>query len=415
MKVALFSSEFPPFNNVGGIATFMAELAKLLIKAGHRVIVFTDGGQSLTHQTTINGVIVVPFLNRKNSAFIRALISWLPTRFIITILREYVPDIAKLLRYNLLALLTFISYREHASLRVIHTPVLFAPAYLISLMFPTLTIITHAQGPDELLQPYNTVSWDARLKVRIEASYMKRSRIIIPCNQTINRYLQEKYRAIRKKIRYIPNFINTKVFPKRQRPLDTNTLLFIGRMEYRKGPDLVVKAFAKLIKHYPNLRLILLGEDPYSWFINGKPVLFSDYVRSLRLPPLVKRQMAFIPRLDDRQKLLRYLSRHCGIAILPSRYEPFGFVFIETMLTGYVTIASTHGGGAEIIQNGVNGFLVEPTVNDIVTCVQKIKRLPAQQLTRLTSRAKKHIISTYDISRVEDSYQKLYRFFSTRH
>lgn len=100
--------------------------------------------------------------------------------------------------------------------------------------------------------------------------------------------------------------------------------------------------------------------------------------------------------------------------MLPSRYEPFGFVYLETMMGGCITIASKVGGGLEIIQNGVDGFTIEPMVNNIVACIQKIKRLSPQQLNLIVRRAKKHIISTYDMSRVESSYAELYQKIESR-
>ncbi len=408
MNVALISNEYLPFNNAGGIATFMTELAKLLTKLGHQVIVFTDGGESLNRSITSNGITIIPFLNKRSNALIRTLVAFFPNKLMITILQRYAPDLAKLLRCNLLALLTFVSYRKHATMRVIHTPVQFAPVYLISLIFPSITIVTHAQGPDELLQPYDRVTKDSMLKAQIETLYMKHSKFIIPCSQTVNDYLKEKYQSIRKKLIYIQNFIDTKSFPTTKKSLNTNTLLFVGRMEYRKGPDLVVKAFVKLFRKYPNLKLILLGEDTTSWFVNGKPVSFLNYVRSLRLSTRIQRQITFTPRIDDRSHLLKYLSAHRGIAVLPSRYEPFGFVFIEAMMAGCITMASAYGGGAEIIENGVDGFTVEPKVKDIVSCIQKIKSLHPRSCEALTYRARQKITATYDISRVTNAYEALY-------
>lgn len=408
MNVALISNEYPPFNNVGGIATFMAGLANLLVTLGHNVIVFTDGKESLHREVTINGITIIPFSNRKNSVFIRAAVTFFPVKVFIMFLQEHAPEAAKLLRYNLLAFLTFINYKKRASVRVIHAPVLFAPVYLISLIYPSITIVTHAQGPDELLQPYNSVSWDSKLKVRIETSFMKRSDYIIPCSQTINKYLQGKYRSVRKKIIFIRNFIDTKIFPDYKKSLDTNKLIFIGRMEYRKGPDIVVKAFAELCRQYQNLTLTFIGENPCVWRIGSTYGTFSQFVSSLGLPTTVHQRIRFLPRIDKRFKLVKYLSANRGIALLPSRYEPFGFVFIETMMARCITVASACGGGAEIIDNGINGFTVEPKVKNLVTCVKKIKSLPSQSCTILTYRARQKITTAYDISSVRNAYKALF-------
>jgi len=409
MTIALFSSEFPPFNNHGGIGTFMAQLAKTLTAMGHEVIVFIDGGSSLYCAVPYDNYTIVPFLNSYNSTYIRSFTSWLPHRLILRFLNKYAPELTTLFGYNLLTFLTFIAYRKHADIHTIHTPVLFAPAYLISLLFPSITVITHAQGPDELLQSYNWNSWGCMLKAQIETSYMKHSRYIVACSQTIYTYLKTRHQTARGKLINIPNFVDTKIFPVPKKNVDTNKIIFFGRMEYRKGPDLVVKAFAQLARQHHKLKLICIGEDPYAWKVGNLFCTFSQYVDSLNLAPTILNRISFVPRIDERSTLIKYLTKNRGIAILPSRFEPFGFVFLEAMMTGSITVASKNGGGSEIIQNAVDGFTVNPSVKSIVACIHKIKSLRSREIEAITRRARKTVQNKYDISYATRAYKSLYR------
>lgn len=408
MNIALITTEYPPYNNTGGIATFIAGLAKLLTNQGQRVTVFADLGASIDHKLTHKSIIVIPFINLEDISLVKMLFRSIPGKLATRLAHMYAPRITQLIWINFRAFLTFSAYRDHGAIDVIHTPVLFAPGYLISLIYRRIPLITHAQGPDELLQPYDAVTRDSRFKAWIETQYMKRSNFIVSCSQSVTEYLRKKHQDVRKKLIYIPNFIDTGTFRVPETIPDTNTLLFIGRLENRKGPSLVAGAFLKLSQQYPKMKLIFLGEDTNAWTANGAQCLFSDYLKSFKMPISVRRRITFVPRIDKRSTLVTYITTHQGIAVLPSRYEPFGFVYIEAMMTGCITVASKAGGGSEIIQNGIEGFTINPTVEDIVMCVHKIKSLQKQQLLSIIRHAKEKIRNKYDISCVSSAYRSLY-------
>ncbi len=408
MNVAIITTEYPPYNNVGGIATFTSLLAQLLARQGHQVFVITDTGRSPKYSGRQKGVTIVPLIDVMNIRIIKLLRTSFVGKLSVSFLQRFLPSTTRLVWFNILALLTFLSLRNHGDIHIIHTPVLFAPAYLILLIFPGIPLITHAQGPDELLQPYDRVTCDTKLKAWLEMNYMKSSRVIIACSQSVRDYLHTKHQNIKHKLLYIPNFINTRDFRASSVVPDVNRLLFIGRMEYRKGPDLVIKSFIELSQRYPKLTVTFIGEDTNAWTVNGASVKFSKYVRSFRLPESIQRRISFISRINQRSHLIKYLTSHPGIAVLPSRYEPFGYVFIETMMAGCITVASKEGGGAEIIRNGVDGFTINPAIEDIVISVHKIHNLKLQQRMNIIGRAKDKIHDTYEMSSVADSYRSLY-------
>lgn len=410
MDVAIITEEYPPYNNKGGVATFTGLLARLLSREGYRVLVFTDTHHILSRPATKNGVTIIPFINISDLKFIRSILPFIPRKVIISLLLKYFPTTSRLVYYNLIALFTFISYRKRYAIRIAHVPTQFAIGYIISLVFPHISHLTHAQGPDELLQPYDRITLDSILKAWIETRYMNnRSKYIVCCSRSVMSYLANKYHHIRGKLLYIPNFIETKSFSAPLKKLDTNTLMFIGRLEYRKGVDLVVQAFAELSRKYPKLKLIILGEDTDAWRIDGKQSVFLEYVAFLGLPKSIRRKISFAPQINQRSRLVSYLQKHRGIAILPSRYEPFGFVYIETMMVGYITIASTRGSGSEIIENGQDGFTTDPVVEEIIKTIQFIKNLSISALSRIAHRARRKITTTYDIQSVVHMYAKLYQ------
>ena len=65
---------------------------------------------------------------------------------------------------------------------------------------------------------------------------------------------------------------------------------------------------------------------------------------------------------------------------MPSHGEGFGLVFIEAMASGRPVIGGAHGGTPEIIDDGINGFLVPH--GEVVQLVDRLKRLLANDSLR---------------------------------
>lgn len=64
---------------------------------------------------------------------------------------------------------------------------------------------------------------------------------------------------------------------------------------------------------------------------------------------------------QDLGETYRAIAERQGIFVLPARFEPFGLTVLEAMISGLPTFATQFGGSLEIIQDGENGFLINPT------------------------------------------------------
>ncbi|MSQ14431.1 MAG: glycosyltransferase family 1 protein [Dehalococcoidia bacterium] len=126
------------------------------------------------------------------------------------------------------------------------------------------------------------------------------------------------------------------------------TILFVGRLEKRKGLKYLIRAFAKVKKEMPNTRLIIVGPDGglrrgYENTIekNDIPdVHFLDYVSSEDLPRYYKSADVF-----------------CAPA---TGQESFGIVLLEAMAAGTPVIASDIEGYSQVVSHGKEGLLVPP-------------------------------------------------------
>jgi sucrose synthase len=98
-------------------------------------------------------------------------------------------------------------------------------------------------------------------------------------------------------------------------------------------------------------------------------------------------------------EIYRVIADHQGIFIQPALFEPFGLTILEAMISGLPTFATQFGGPLEIIQDGVNGFYINPT-NYAETAAKILKFLGQCE----SNPDYWHQISRQAIARVKDNY-----------
>lgn len=126
------------------------------------------------------------------------------------------------------------------------------------------------------------------------------------------------------------------------------TVAFAGRLVEEKGVDVLLRAFAQVVKAIPEARLLVAGEGP------DRDRLIA-LIAQLKLHPHV----TFLGHLSRSE--LEHQFSHAWVQAVPSRWaEPFGIVAPEAMMRGTAVIASLAGGLSEIVCEGQTGFLVPP-------------------------------------------------------
>lgn len=165
-----------------------------------------------------------------------------------------------------------------------------------------------------------------------------------------------------------------------------NSLLFMGRIEPQKGPEIAVDVACAL-----NQRLQLAG-----------PILDRNLFSS-RIKPRLGDKIEYLGLLNHEQKNDRLGRARC--VLMPSRWnEPFGLVAVEAMACGTPVVALANGALPELIENGVTGFVTEDPA-----------RLPALteaafRLDRAAIRAR--AVERFDIARSARQYGCLYEEIS---
>ena len=175
--------------------------------------------------------------------------------------------------------------------------------------------------------------------------------------------------------------------------LNSKRIISIGRYAYDKGNDLLLRAWSIIEKEFADWTLDIYG--------NGDKEPYQDLIRELGIDN--DRCHLYGPIHDVKKE---YLSS--SIFLLPSRFEGFGLVIIESMACGVPVVSfDCENGPRSIITDGENGYLVPPF--DINAYAEKVMYLMRNEelRKRLGSNALK-CASQYDIDKVGFQWEQLF-------
>jgi L-malate glycosyltransferase len=132
---------------------------------------------------------------------------------------------------------------------------------------------------------------------------------------------------------------------------DKTNIIVLGQLYRPKGVHFLLKALGEVVKEFPNFRLYVVGDHILDEYRDYRSELI-DLINRLRL----ENHVIFTGWRKDAMDILSLMD----ILVHPSLSEGFGRAVLEAMALGKPVIASRVGGLREIIEDGVNGFLVDP-------------------------------------------------------
>ena len=131
--------------------------------------------------------------------------------------------------------------------------------------------------------------------------------------------------------------------------------LFVGRLEARKGIDVLLEAAPAVLRQLAHARLDIVGDDTIR---DARGGTYREAFLARADIADVSARIVFHGRVSETDLASHY--RACDVVVAPSRYESFGLVFAEAMMFAKPVIAGSGGGGGEVVETGVSGLLVLP-------------------------------------------------------
>jgi glycosyltransferase involved in cell wall biosynthesis len=180
--------------------------------------------------------------------------------------------------------------------------------------------------------------------------------------------LARNYRIVPDKLTVIPPGVDTcQFFPMPEIQKRRNSLLYVGRIDRRKGVDFLIRALPEVARQIPDVRLHVGG-------IGKDLPLLKNYVRAQGL----ERNVEFLGFIPEDSLNTWYNKVQC--AVIPSVFEGFGLTVVEAMAAGTSVISTRVDSLRRIVRDETCGYLVD--YGDTVALAGRIVQLLRDEATR---------------------------------
>jgi glycosyltransferase involved in cell wall biosynthesis len=186
---------------------------------------------------------------------------------------------------------------------------------------------------------------------------------------------------------------------------DTNSVLFVGRFDLRKGGDVVLRAFATAVKQNPHLSLVFVGPDSGVVGPDAKLIQFSEFRDSV-LPAALRSRVDYRGRMPNEE--ITTLRTRSMLTVIASRWENQGYALLEAMFQGCPVVSTNAGGCPESVVDGVTGVLAESEdPESFARQILAVMNDPARAAA-LGRAARQHVMTEHAADKVVESALAMY-------
>lgn len=372
MKIAIVASDYAP--TVGGVQTAVKHIARNLIRRGHSVIILSAVPPGNVPSTEwVDGVMVYRF------PWGRQPLWSLPFRAPQTLfgmartIRTFNPDLV---------------YVHFLTINALYVLLL---RYILS-----FRLIVSARGND-----IQGIPLRSRLQRWMLNNLFRRANAVLFCSSYVQRDAARYLRNVSPHI-YVgivgDGFDPGEFLEPQPYQNASPYILAMGRLVHKKGFDLLIHAFSLISIEFPHFQLLIAGDGEERTHL-------EDLIDELKL-----RDRVVLLGFADRPTSLA-LFWGCELFVLSSRLEPFGIVVAEAMAAHKAVLATRSGGVIDLMQPGMNGWLVEPDIDALANGMKRMLSRPDE--TRAMGERAVQSIQSHTWEAVTDEYIQVFEKVST--
>jgi D-inositol-3-phosphate glycosyltransferase len=344
LSIAMLSAHSCPVGDLGakdtgGMSVYIREIARELGKMGHTVDVFTrihDPADPIIESMGDNTRLIHLKAGKKAAINKIDVYHSLP---------EFISNLEKFWQDNSLSYDVTFSHYWISALVGRHLQQKYNVPYLA--MYHTLGAIKNSIGigADE-----------PALRIESEKETMNDCRRIIVATEKEKQYITLSYNASPEKISVIPCGVNMELFRPHNKTMSREKLglpqgkiiLFVGRIDPLKGLDRLIKSLP-LLKLKEMSKLVIIGGDVGSW---------TELEKVQKLAGELGVNGRIIFQGTVKQDILPYFYSAADVCVIPSYYESFGLVPLESLACGTPVVATDVGDLKHIIRQFENGIII---------------------------------------------------------
>jgi len=207
----------------------------------------------------------------------------------------------------------------------------------------------------------------------------------VACSQYIRKWTGETYNIPAEKLAVINNGVDLDQFRPRQDYLVSQQplrVLFVGRIDRNKGPDIAADAIASLQKEGIPIRLTVAGG---LWFYGHGNEMSDPFFRELRvkMDAVGAEYLGYVTR----DKVAAVVREHDVVCVLSRSHDPNPLVCLEAMASGCAVIGADRGGIPDAVEQV--GLLVDP--DDFPAVVDSLRKLATSADTLRIQKEKSYL------------------------
>jgi glycogen synthase len=396
MNILYISNEYPAETGFGGIGTYTRHAAEGMASLGHTVHVIARSA---------TGKPMTSFVNRVMLHRVAPGAYPLPRHRIFFPLRKWcyhsIPHCLQRLAWAREAYETYAKWlRPAIKFDIIEYPECGGEGCYFSHLRDTIRV-TRLHTPWEMVRRLDAIResmFDRLALSYIERSTARRASAVTCPSSALAKMLARKWKL--KNIAVFPNPLPVSHYA----TAGGTDWIYTGRVEYRKGVHLLIRAYARLRETSSPPRLRLIGK-PYGALADG--TAYANHITRLIEELGCTESVDWIrgvpgPSIQD------YL-RQSSVAVFPSLWENFSYSCLEAMASGLAIVASRCGGYEEMITHKKNGLLFEPgNVEDLAGQLARLLAEPHLGKT-LGAAARASATEKFDSSVVCRTMETFYR------